>query len=528
MNAEEAFVQLSFLLGKGFLFLVVAFLVVFFLSKSSAALLHFWWKGVMLALVVTTMAALFPPLFHFFYEAVPTAQESFSLPSESSLSTTIPESNGAGRESEKELISSFIPIVLLVLWGAGAVVILVRWMLGWTLSRRMIRDSANIEDAFQEVGALWLNTLRECEQLTGARGEGRLLVHPALPSPMVIGGWKSSILIPTHCKDLGAEERKMILNHELIHLRQRDGRIRPLLALLKTIHWPNPLLWFAVRFLKTNEELSVDQQVIELGSEKTAYASLLRDLVSKQQIVSFRLPDSANSMAQPSSVESRVQKILSKNPIRKQPNRIMKATLITTILVVGFLVGGSVIAPSAEPKIEEKAAGKLKIQTWELDEKFLKTFKGAKKEDWEMMLDLNAGEGETFKFDPVKKSLTVQAKGESLKQVERFVEMNSELQAAGDEKANQELAQKLDQIIIPQVSFENLSVAKALEFLEKRSKELDPDKKGVEIILQEEDNMSKINKLELRNVPLRIVIEFTANSAGLKVRRKDGKVVLEK
>lgn len=85
---------------------------------------------------------------------------------------------------------------------------------------------------------------------------------------------------------------------------------------------------------------------------------------------------------------------------------------------------------------------------------------------------------------------------------------------------------KLDSITIPRINFTDSSIREALDFLKKRSVELDegqddPDLKGVNILLKvptgSPEESAQIT-LDIENIPLRAALEYVAQAAGLKVK----------
>lgn len=82
------------------------------------------------------------------------------------------------------------------------------------------------------------------------------------------------------------------------------------------------------------------------------------------------------------------------------------------------------------------------------------------------------------------------------------------------------LAQKLNSIIIPQVVFEEATVADAATFLTNKTRELDPDGIGVSVLLKNASvsSASKPFSLRLNNVPAGEVLRYITNLAGVKFR----------
>jgi len=79
-------------------------------------------------------------------------------------------------------------------------------------------------------------------------------------------------------------------------------------------------------------------------------------------------------------------------------------------------------------------------------------------------------------------------------------------------------AEKAGKIIIPQVSFQEASLNEVVGFLVKKSRELDPDKQGVNIILQDAPRGQPATiTLNLRNVPLLQAVKYIAAIVGMKM-----------
>jgi general secretion pathway protein D len=79
------------------------------------------------------------------------------------------------------------------------------------------------------------------------------------------------------------------------------------------------------------------------------------------------------------------------------------------------------------------------------------------------------------------------------------------------------LNRKLKTIILPQVAFDQASILDVIDFLNARSKELDPEKKGINFVSRlTPDTMGSDVTLNLQNVPLEEVIRYATRLANLK------------
>src|SRR5712671_6962897 len=90
-------------------------------------------------------------------------------------------------------------------------------------------------------------------------------------------------------------------------------------------------------------------------------------------------------------------------------------------------------------------------------------------------------------------------------------------------KAKDELFKR---IVIPEVEFREASLADVVDFLTRESARLDPDKRGVNIVLMSTPGKSRPVTMHLQNAPLEEVVRYLAESAGLRVRVDKYAVVL--
>lgn len=85
-------------------------------------------------------------------------------------------------------------------------------------------------------------------------------------------------------------ETKEIMNHELVHLRQRHWVDLVLVELLCILQWFNPLVWIYIRFIRQNHEYLADEVALQRTSDPAIYKATLLN-----QIVGFPVVNLANS-----------------------------------------------------------------------------------------------------------------------------------------------------------------------------------------------------------------------------------------
>ena len=117
---------------------------------------------------------------------------------------------------------------------------------------------------------------RRFERLLAPSGTSPCL--PAGTGPAVLGVWRRRIVLPQDFDTaFDAEERRLMLLHEGVHLRRGDNAWNLLATALLALHWFNPIAWWAWRRLRADQETSCDAAVLrhEAPAALAAYAGAL-------------------------------------------------------------------------------------------------------------------------------------------------------------------------------------------------------------------------------------------------------------
>jgi TonB family protein len=100
---------------------------------------------------------------------------------------------------------------------------------------------------------------------------------------------------------------------------------------LRAVYWFNPLVWVLYRRLRLESELACDDEVMSRGVSGSEYAdhlvSVARELNARRHVWLF-----APAMAQPSSLERRVEAMLSVRANRGSLRRISRAAIFVLVL----------------------------------------------------------------------------------------------------------------------------------------------------------------------------------------------------
>jgi beta-lactamase regulating signal transducer with metallopeptidase domain len=149
------------------------------------------------------------------------------------------------------------PRIAACVWMAGVFAILLAGVVAWhrTLAafrRRAVRLSAELRGEIDEAA-----------RSRGLRSLPAVLVSDAVPGPAMSGILRPILLLPSSFEATFArEERRLILLHEMTHVKRGDLLLNAIVFLLQAVHWCNPLVWFAFARFRADRELACDSAVL--------------------------------------------------------------------------------------------------------------------------------------------------------------------------------------------------------------------------------------------------------------------------
>jgi HEAT repeat protein/beta-lactamase regulating signal transducer with metallopeptidase domain len=192
---------------------------------------------------------------------------------------------------------------LLGLWLAGVLFVLARLV-------RDIRRIAQVASRAATVrrGPL-ADLLREVAADLGLRQPVRIAISRELAVPVTWGFRRPVVLLPAAARRWDAERQRVVLRHELAHVRRGDYAGHLLIELACALHWPNPFAWRAAHRTRLEQEQACDDRVVALGTGPIDYAQQLLDIA--RAVVSPGVPErGALAMAAAATLPERMRSIL--------------------------------------------------------------------------------------------------------------------------------------------------------------------------------------------------------------------------
>lgn len=173
-------------------------------------------------------------------------------------------------------LSSSWALCLFAVWALGAGLLLLRLGVGFWRVRRFRRNCFEVEVAslHPDVGVI----VRDFE----ARGRVRLCVSDDVALPAAVGFFRPAIVFPAALlPQLSPEEIKIILLHELAHLRRCDDWTNLAQKVVKAVFFFHPAVWWIENRLTLEREMACDDIVLAETASPRAYASSLISFAEK-------------------------------------------------------------------------------------------------------------------------------------------------------------------------------------------------------------------------------------------------------
>lgn len=84
--------------------------------------------------------------------------------------------------------------------------------------------------------------------------------------PLLLGAWRPRVLVPLDFEQrFGVQERELVLAHERTHMRRGDTRVNAACTAWLCVFWFNPVMFWAMRLLRFDQDLACDAAVLALA-----------------------------------------------------------------------------------------------------------------------------------------------------------------------------------------------------------------------------------------------------------------------
>lgn len=164
------------------------------------------------------------------------------------------------------------PIVV-GLWLAGVALLSARLFVSWTRARRWVRHGASAADV------RWQRLAAKLSEVLGLRRAVTILESAAVEVPFVIGSLRPVIVLPASTlTGLTPEQIEMVLAHEFAHIRRHDFLVNLLQAVVETLMFYHPAVWWMSHRVRVERENCCDDLAVAVCGNPVQYARALARL----------------------------------------------------------------------------------------------------------------------------------------------------------------------------------------------------------------------------------------------------------
>jgi beta-lactamase regulating signal transducer with metallopeptidase domain len=235
---------------------------------------------------------------------------------------------------------SHLPQIVLV-WLSGVLLLSVRLLFGWLRAHSIAKKNA--ADAAPE----WQRSARRLAQALKLRRAVQLLESAAVEVPTVIGWLRPVVLLPaTSLTGLSTEQMEMILAHELAHIRRNDFFVNLMQAVVETLLFYHPAVWWISNRIRVEREHCCDDVAVSVSGKPLVYARALTRLEE------LRIEDAqAFVAANGGSLMGRIRRLAgARAESPNAPSRFVAGAALLTVLLA------LIIAPSLPLRGQQQKA----------------------------------------------------------------------------------------------------------------------------------------------------------------------------
>ncbi len=219
--------------------------------------------------------------------------------------------------------------ILLFVYLAGVVAVLVPTMVASVRARRRLRRATRAN------GHAWASLIRDVQATLDMSRRVELFVDPAAVMPMTWGFLRPVVVLPASANRWSESERRMVLMHELSHVRTADWVFNLAGRGVCALFCFHPGVWWIVRQLRADCEIACDDRVIGAGVRRSDYAELLVAAAASLR-PAHRSREAALALAARAGLRMRLAAVLdTHHDVRPLARGWVTAASLATLVVAG-------------------------------------------------------------------------------------------------------------------------------------------------------------------------------------------------
>ena len=161
---------------------------------------------------------------------------------------------------------------MIMIWSLGFLVVAVPTVISVIGNERRRRSSRLVGDHH------WLGLVDRLRGRLAIRHSVELRMCAGPHVPTTWGFWRPVILLPDQAREWSDVRRRLVLIHELAHIKRCDLAFQMIGRMATACYWFHPLAWYALHRSRIECECACDDHVVHAGGRRTEYARELVDL----------------------------------------------------------------------------------------------------------------------------------------------------------------------------------------------------------------------------------------------------------
>ncbi len=196
-------------------------------------------------------------------------------------------------------------------WSAGVLLVAARLAVGLVRVRGIRREALPVHDPE------WTEEARRLALQLEVRRPVALLESSRVPVAMTSGLRRPLLLLCRQARFWAVERRRVVLLHELAHVRRADWLWLLLAETALAIYWWHPLAWVLARQVRRDCERACDDLVLTAGTKPSVYAGHLLGIFRSLSVAAHPVAPAVAS-ERPSHFEGRLRAILDPAGARRE------------------------------------------------------------------------------------------------------------------------------------------------------------------------------------------------------------------
>jgi TonB family protein len=232
-------------------------------------------------------------------------------------------------------------------------VLLLIWLIGvLSVASLLLREAVRLARVAWGASTVeqcsWRELVREVSHALALTRRVRLMRNP---NASVLGTWgtlRPRVLLPRESESWTDERMRVVLGHELAHVKRNDWLVQVIAETACAIYWFNPLFWIASTQLRRESEHACDDAAMNLGGplgmDGPTYAGHVLDLARTLKH-SGQPASAALAMASTSNLERRLIAML--NPSLNRSITGKRTAVIIALLALGVTLPLAAVSSQA-------------------------------------------------------------------------------------------------------------------------------------------------------------------------------------